>query len=248
MRKRKHARLLFGSLLAILALSAACKKPVPVAPTPPPPTPAAPPASPTVNLQASSNIIQRGESVNLSWSSTNATSLTLSPGVGNVSAEGSQRVTPQDSTTYTISATGPGGTADANVHITVSAPAPVARSAEPTLQQLFDREVKDAYFDYDKADIRPDARTNLTQTAQFLRSYPQLKVVIEGHCDERGSTEYNLALGDRRAAAAKQFLASLGISADRMETVSYGKERPFCSASTEECYTQNRRAHIVMGK
>jgi peptidoglycan-associated lipoprotein len=248
MRKRTHARLLFGSLLAILALSAACKKPVPVAPTPQPPTPAAAPANPTVSLQASSNIIQRGESVTLSWSSTNATSLSLSPGVGNVSAEGSQRVTPQDSTTYTITATGPGGSADANVHITVSAPAPVAKSAEPTLQQLFDREVKDAYFDYDKADIRPDARDNLTQTAQFLRSYPQLKVVIEGHCDERGSTEYNLALGDRRAAAAKQFLVSLGISADRMESVSYGKERPFCSASTEECYTQNRRAHIVMGK
>jgi peptidoglycan-associated lipoprotein len=248
MRKPTHARLLYGSLLAILALSAACKKPVPVAPTPPPPTPAAAPANPTVSLQASSNIIQRGESVTLSWSSTNATSLSLSPGVGNVSAEGSQRVTPQDSTTYTITATGPGGSADANVHITVSAPAPVAKSAEPTLQQLFDREVKDAYFDYDKADIRPDARDNLTQTAQFLRSYPQLKVVIEGHCDERGSTEYNLALGDRRAAAAKQFLVSLGISADRMESVSYGKERPFCSASTEECYTQNRRAHIVMGK
>jgi len=116
------------------------------------------------------------------------------------------------------------------------------------MQQLFEREVKDAYFDYDKADIRADARDNLSQTAQFLRSYPQVKIVIEGHCDERGSTEYNLALGDRRAAAAKQFLASLGISADRMETVSYGKERPFCTASDEACYTQNRRAHIVMGK
>lgn len=248
MRKRTHARILFGSLLAILALGAACKKPVPNAPPPPPPPAAAPPASPTVNLQASSNIIQRGESVTLTWSSTNATSLSLSPGIGNVSAEGTQRVTPQDSTTYTITATGPGGSTDANVHITVSAPPPPARSAEPTIQQLFDREVKDAYFDYDKADIRADARDNLTQTAQFLRSYPQVKVVIEGHCDERGSTEYNLALGDRRAAAAKQFLTSLGISADRMETVSYGKERPFCSASTEECYMQNRRAHFVMGK
>jgi peptidoglycan-associated lipoprotein len=202
-----------------------------------------------VNLQASSNIIQRGESVTLTWSSTNATTLSLSPGIGNVSAEGTQRVTPQDSITYTITATGPGGSADANVHITVSAPPPPApRAAEPTLQELFDRGVKDAYFEYDKADIRPDARDALSQTAQFLRSYPQVKVVIEGHCDERGSTEYNLALGDRRAAAAKQFLASLGISADRMETVSYGKERPFCSASTEECYQQNRRAHIIMGK
>ncbi|HEX3377440.1 MAG TPA: peptidoglycan-associated lipoprotein Pal [Candidatus Acidoferrales bacterium] len=249
MRKRKHSKVLFGSLLVILACSAACKKPVPQAPAPPPPTPAAPPARPTVDLQASTTIIQRGESVTLTWTSTNATSLSLSPGIGNVPAEGTQRVTPQDSTTYTISATGPGGSADANVRITVSAPAPpAARSSEPTMQQLFEREVKDAYFDYDKADIRTDARDNLSQTAQFLRSYPQVKIVIEGHCDERGSTEYNLALGDRRAAAAKQFLASLGISADRMETVSYGKERPFCTASNEACYTQNRRAHIVMGK
>jgi peptidoglycan-associated lipoprotein len=249
MPKRKHSKVLFGSLLVILACSAACKKPVPQAPAPPPPTPAAPPARPTVDLQASTTIIQRGEAVTLTWSSTNATSLSLSPGIGNVPAEGTQRVTPQDSTTYTISATGPGGSADANVRITVSAPPPpAARSSEPTLQQLFEREVKDAYFDYDKADIRADARDNLSQTAQFLRSYPQVKIVIEGHCDERGSTEYNLALGDRRAAAAKQFLASLGISADRMETVSYGKERPFCTASDEACYTQNRRAHIVMGK
>jgi peptidoglycan-associated lipoprotein len=248
MRKRTHARILFGTLVAILALSAACKKPAPQAPPPPPPTPAAPPARPTVNLQTSSTIIQRGESVTLTWSSTNATTLSLSPEIGNVTAEGTQRVTPQDSITYTLTATGPGGSADANVHITVSTPAPVAKSTEPSLQQLFDKEVKDAYFEYDKADVRPDARDALTQTAQFLRSYPQLKVVIEGHCDERGSTEYNLALGDRRAAAAKQFLASLGISADRMETVSYGKERQFCSASTEECYQQNRRAHIVMAK
>jgi peptidoglycan-associated lipoprotein len=134
------------------------------------------------------------------------------------------------------------------VRITVSAPPPAPRAAEPSIQQLFDREVKDAYFDYDKADIRADARDALSQTAQFLRSYPQVKIVVEGHCDERGSTEYNLALGDRRAAAVKQFLASLGIPADRIETVSYGKERPFCTASTEECYTQNRRGHIIMAK
>src|ERR1700692_1036506 len=143
MRKRTHARILFGTLLAILALSAACKKPAPQAPPPPPPPPAAPPARPTANLQASSNIIQRGESVTLTWSSTNATALTLSPGIGNVSAEGTQRVTPQDSTTYTISATGPGGSADANVRITVSVPPPPTKAAESTIQQLFEREVKD---------------------------------------------------------------------------------------------------------
>jgi len=159
-----------------------------------------------------------------------------------------QTVSPTDSTTYTLTATGPGGTADASVHITVSAPPPPAPAAQQTLQELFDKEVKDAYFNYDKADIRPDARDALSQTAQFLRSYPQMKVVIEGHCDERGSTEYNLALGDRRAAAAKQFLVSLGISADRLETVSYGKERPFCTASTEACWQENRRAHFVIAK
>lgn len=247
MRKRAHYKILLGSLLAVLAMSAACKKPAPAAPPPPPPPAAPPPAKPTVNLQASPTVIQRGDSVTLTWSSTNATSLNLSPGVGNVSAEGSQRVTPQNTVTYTITANGPGGSADASASVTVNVPPP-PKVAEPTIQELFDKEVKDAFYDYDKADIRADARDALTQTASFLRAYPQIKVVIEGHCDERGSTEYNLALGDRRAAAAKQFLTSLGISGDRMETVSYGKERPFCTASTEDCYQQNRRAHIIMAK
>ncbi len=248
MRTRTYARALFSTLLVVAAMGAACKKPAPQAPPPPPPPAVAPPARPTVNLQADPTIIQRGQSTTLTWSSTNATSLNLSPGVGNVAAEGSQSVSPTEATTYTLTATGPGGTADATVHITVSAPPPPPAAHQPTMQELFDKEVKDAYYDYDKADIRADARDALSQTAQFLRSYPQLKIVIEGHCDERGSTEYNLALGDRRAAAAKQFLVSLGISADRMETVSYGKERPFCTASTEACWQQNRRAHIVMGQ
>src|SRR6201998_151726 len=124
MRKRTHARLLFGSLLAVAVLVAACHKPAPT-PTPPPQPPVAPPpAQPTANWQASSNTIRRGDSVTLTWSSTNATSLNLSPGVGSVSAEGAQRVTPQDSTTYTLTATGPGASADASVHITVNAPPP----------------------------------------------------------------------------------------------------------------------------
>jgi len=249
MPTRSYARALLCSLLVITALGAACKKtPVP-APPPPPPPEAKPPAKPTVNLQASPNTVQRGETVTLTWTSTNATTLSLSPSVGNVSAEGTQRVTPQDSTDYTLTATGPGGTADSRVHVTVTAPPPTPPAVhQPTIQELFDQQVKDAFFDYDKADVRPDARDALSQTGQFLRSYPQVKVLIEGHCDERGSTEYNLALGDRRSTAAKAFLTSLGISADRMETVSYGKERPFCTASDEACYQQNRRAHLVMAK
>ena len=249
MRTRTYTKALFSTLLVAVALVAACKKPAPQAPPPPPPPAVTPPARPTVNLRASSTTIQRGDSVTLNWSSTNATALSLSPGVGNVSAEGSTRVTPPDSITYTITATGPGGTADSNVHISVTVPPPPAPvTRQPSMQELFDKEVKDAFFGYDKTDIRTDAREALSQTAQFLRSYPQLKVVIEGHCDERGSTEYNLALGDRRAASAKQFLVSLGITADRMETVSYGKEHPFCSVSNEQCWQQNRRAHFVMAK
>jgi peptidoglycan-associated lipoprotein len=88
----------------------------------------------------------------------------------------------------------------------------------------------------------------LGKTADFLKNYPQLKVTIEGHCDERGSTEYNLSLGDRRASAVKQYLISLGISGDRMSTVSYGKEKPFCMESNETCWQQNRRGHFVMAK
>jgi peptidoglycan-associated lipoprotein len=105
--------------------------------------------------------------------------------------------------------------------------------------------VRDAYFDFNKSDIRADAREALSKTADFLKNYPQIKVNIEGHCDERGSTEYNLALGDRRANATKQYLVSLGISADRITTVSYGKEKPFCMESNEACWQQNRRGHFV---
>ncbi len=116
------------------------------------------------------------------------------------------------------------------------------------MEEMFLKNVFDAYFDYDKSDVRPDARDALSKTAQFFRSYPQLRVVIEGHCDERGSTEYNLGLGERRAQAVKQFLVSLGVTADRMETVSFGKEKPFCSEHDENCWQKNRRGHFVMAR
>jgi peptidoglycan-associated lipoprotein len=201
-----------------------------------------------VTLQASPTSINKGDSSTLSWSSTNATQLTIAPEVGAVAPEGSTKVTPSDSTTYTITASGPGGTADSTVRVTVSAPPPPAPAQNATLEEMFLKEVQDAYFDLDKADIRTDARAALAKTADFLRNYPQVKVVVEGHCDERGSTEYNLALGDRRAAAVKQYLVSLGIGADRMSTVSYGKEKPFCMESNEDCWQRNRRGHFVMAK
>jgi peptidoglycan-associated lipoprotein len=221
----------------------------PVAAPPPPPAPAPAPARPTVTLQASPTSLAKGDSTTLSWSSTNATQLSIAPGVGAVSPEGSTKVTPSDSATYTITATGPGGSADASVRVTVAAPPPPPPpSAGPSIEELFLKEVQDSYFDYNKADIRSDARQALGKTADFLRNYPQIKVTIEGHCDERGSTEYNLSLGDRRASATKQYLVSLGISADRMNTVSYGKEKPFCMDHDETCWQQNRRGHFIMAR
>jgi peptidoglycan-associated lipoprotein len=152
--------------------------------------------------------------------------------------------------TYTITASGPGGSADSNIRITVAAPPvePPPSVNNSSLEDMFLKEMRDAYFDLDKADIRADAHAALAKSADFLRSYPQIKVVVEGHCDERGSTEYNLALGDRRAAAVKQYLVSLGIGADRINTVSYGKEKPFCMESNETCWQTNRRGHFVMAK
>ena len=230
---------------AVVVFAFGCKHP-PKAPPPQPAAPAPAPARPTVTLQASPTSINKGDSSTLSWNSTDATQLTIEPEIGAVTAQGSTKVSPSDSTTYTITATGPGGSASATATVTVNAPPPPPPPpAGPTDDELFLREVRDAYFDYDKADIRPDARQALSKTADFLKNYTRFKVTIEGHCDERGSTEYNLGLGDRRATAVKQFMVSLGVSADRLSTVSFGKEKPFCMESNESCWQQNRRGHFV---
>ncbi len=238
-----------SSLIVAVGLAAVltfgCKKPPkaqPPAPAPPPP----PAAAPTVTLSANPASINKGDASTLSWTSTNATSVSIAPEVGAVTAEGNTKVSPADSTTYTVTATGPGGSANATARVTVAAPPPPPPAKnEPTLDELFAKEVQDAYFDFNKADVRADAREALGRTANFLRSYPQIKVTIEGHCDERGSTEYNLGLGDRRANATKSYLVSLGIAADRISTVSFGKEKPFCMESNEDCWQKNRRGHFV---
>ena len=235
--------LLFGLFGFVVYVGGCAKK---VASTPPSAAPAPPPAKPTVTLNASPTTVTSGGTVTLSWSSTNATDLDIEPEIGKVAPQGSTPATPTDSTTYTITATGAGGSETASVRVTVAPTAAATPTAQPGLRELFDQNVRDAFFDFNKSDIRPDARVALTKTAEFLRTYQQVRVSVEGHCDERGSTEYNLGLGERRAQAAKNYLISLGIAADHMNTVSWGKERPFCSEHTEECWQQNRRAHFAM--
>jgi len=102
------------------------------------------------------------------------------------------------------------------------------------------------FFDLDKADIRPDAKDVLGADAEFLRKYPTIKVTVEGHCDERGTREYNMALAQRRASSAKEYLISLGIDNSRLTIVSFGKERPFCTEHDEGCWQKNRRAQFTV--
>jgi len=106
--------------------------------------------------------------------------------------------------------------------------------------------LQDAYFDYDKSDLREDARAALAKDAEWLRKYPSTRLLIEGHCDERGTEEYNLALGDRRANATKEYLAAMGISDSRVQTVSFGKDKPFCTTENDQCWQENRRAHFLI--
>ncbi|MDX2152193.1 MAG: OmpA family protein [Bryobacteraceae bacterium] len=245
----------------ILFIAGCRKKPAPAPPPPPPPPPAevkkAEPAARVVNFAAEPSTIERGQSSTLRWNVENATSVTIEPGIGTVPATGSRQVFPTNSTTYTLRATGPGGGASATASVTVTAPPPPPPpppTTKPTrnISEVVASEIQDALFDYDKSDIREDARSILTRNADALKSifneFPGSVIQIEGHCDERGSAEYNLGLGDRRAAAAKEFLVQLGVPADRLKTISYGKERPQCTESDEGCWQKNRRAHFVVGQ
>ena len=247
LQSRPFVRSLLISVSAFALFVAGCHK-KPAATTTPSYTPPPSSVKPTASLSADKTSINPGESVKLSWTTTDATNVSIAPEVGAVTPQGSTTVTPGASTTYTLTASSAGGNADSSVRIAVaSAPVAEAPSKEP-FDKMFLTEVQDAFFDYDSSDIRADARTALQKTAQFLKGYPNVHVAIEGHCDERGSTEYNLALGQRRANAVKQYLVSLGLNGDTLTTTSWGKEKPFCSQASEECYAQNRRGHFTLAK
>ena len=245
--------------VCLVGSSTGCSKKVAVAPPPPPPavqeTPAPPPQVPTASITAEPGLVEVGQAVTLKWSTTNATSVTISL-LGEVEAEGRQEVRPGKATTYELVAKGPGGSATASATVNVMAPPPPIVPPPPippkSLQERIASEISDVYFDYDRSEIREDARAALTLNAEALRAiladFPTATVILEGHCDERGSAEYNLGLGDRRADSAHAFLEALGLSAARLKTVSYGKERPQCTEETETCWQANRRVHFSAGE
>jgi peptidoglycan-associated lipoprotein len=249
--------------IALLALSLSffavgCKtKPTPpaatpAAPTPPPPPPAAKPAPAVRFFSVEPSSITAGQSATIRWAVEPGATVTIT-GMGNLPAEGSRSVSPTSTTTYRLSAVGPGGTTERSVTLNVSPAPPPERPAPPARAQMSIGEMvtsmlSDLYFDYDQSDVREDAKATLNKNAEALKNifnaHPNGIVTIEGHCDERGSAEYNLGLGDRRSSSTKEYLVNLGVPADKLKVISYGKEKPACSESNESCYTKNRRAHF----
>lgn len=238
---KRHWILVLGTLAALLLVSGCKKKETP----PPPPPPA---KAPTATLSANPASIQSGQSASLTWSTENATDVALDG--QKVDPSGSQTVSPTQTTTYHLTAKGAGGTQEATAQVAVAAPPTPTPTPAPTPppvtdEQLFAQNITDVFFDYDKADLRPDGAQMLARAAQMIKA-KGWRVQIEGNADERGSTEYNLALGERRADAAKQALISAGVSADALKTISYGKEKPQCTESNEDCWQKNRRDHFTL--
>jgi peptidoglycan-associated lipoprotein len=265
LNQRTLSAAVFTTILLVTAAGCAKKK-TPL-PTPQPPPAAAPvnspvdgppprPGAPRINsFTVEPRSIERGQSATLRWSVANATDISIDQNLGAVPANGNRQVFPSGTTSYTLTARSAGGEDTRSVTIEVtSQPAPPPPPPPPTVNgsEMLNREAQDAFFDYDKSEVRDDSRAALTHDADLLKRIfaadPTFTVVLEGHCDERGSAEYNLGLGDRRATGAKEFLVQLGVPADRISTISYGKDRPQCTEATEACYQRNRRAHLAVGK
>lgn len=252
-----------AAFTAVLMLSAAgCGKKQPIPSTPPPPTglntPSEPPPSTPLSVRINSftgepRSIERGQAATLRWSVGNSTDISIDQGLGAVAANGSRQVFPSQTTTYTLTAKSGANqdTRSVTIEVSSSVPPPPPRTAAAAVSGIdtLAREAQDVYFDYDKNDIRGDGRDTLTKDAEVIKRIlaadPGFTIVVEGHCDERGSEEYNLALGDRRALAVKEFLVQLGVPDDRLKTISFGKERPTCTDQNEGCYQKNRRGHLA---
>jgi len=199
------------------------------------------------------SVIEPGQDAVLSWSVHDAAEIDISPGIGKVDGRGKQRITPRSSTLYTLSAKGAAGTATAIAMINVMGlvPSRVApNSIVPSSSDRHGQEVTDVYFDYDRSDLRSDGQAVLVRNAASLEAvlhdFSMARIVIEGHCDDRGSSEYNLALGDKRASSVADYLVQLGLPSGRVTVISYGKERPQCTDLGEECFHKNRRVHFVV--
>jgi len=238
-----------ATLISIGAVTGCHKKASGINPNALGPAPAPTAAAPTATITADPLSIDLGQSVILNWRTQNATSVTID-GIGDVNTNGTQTVAPSTSTNFHLTAKGDGGTTEANVRVTVRVPVAPAAPTESDMgsEAAFHQNVQDVFFDYDSFDLRPDATAAASKAAAYLTAHPAIRVVIGGYCDDRGSAEYNLALGENRANAARTALVSAGIPASRLRVISYGKEKQFCSEENESCWQQNRRAQFSLDR
>jgi peptidoglycan-associated lipoprotein len=208
--------------------------------------------APTASITADPLAIDLGQSVVLNWRTTNATAVSID-GIGQVAVNGTQTVSPANSTNFHLVAKGDGGTTEANVRVTVKVPMTQPMGSDDSglgagTEAEFHANVQDLFFDYDSSELRSDAQASVSAAARYLNSHPGIRILVAGFCDDRGSAEYNITLGENRADSAKTALVSAGVSPSRIRTVSYGKERQFCTEENESCWQQNRRDQFSIDK
>jgi peptidoglycan-associated lipoprotein len=243
-------------LLAVAFLGGCGKKPAPVNPATLGPTATTQPTTPTATLTADPLAIDLGQSVVLNWRTTDASSAIID-GIGPVNVNGTQTVSPSSSTNFHLTAKGDGGTVESNVRVTVRVPVaptpPAVTTAPPPVVEMgsdeaFHENVHDIFFDYDSYQLPPDGEAIAAKAAAYLVAHPDIRIVIGGYCDDRGSAEYNLALGENRANVAKTALVNAGVAPGRIRVISFGKEKQFCTDETDACWQQNRRDQFSLDK
>lgn len=209
-------------------------------------------SAPGLEIQVEPPVIRRGDSALLSWESRNAHEVRIDQGIGVVDPSGRIKLFPEETTSYRLSATGPGGTVERLATIEVSADRTGAIRQEdlfpPAREDEIPLRVEPVFFGFDSSVLDAQNMDTLEANARWF-SQPenaQVRFVLEGHCDERGTDEYNLALADRRAQVVRQFLVDAGIGPDRMTTIALGEERPFDTGQSEEAWASNRRVHFVL--
>jgi peptidoglycan-associated lipoprotein len=250
---------LLASLLVFTMTAVSCgRRPPPPAPPAGPPVATAPApgvtlAAPELQVRLEPDRIPKGESALLVWDSVNADYVSIDQEIGSVGPSGRMRIFPESTTTYTVTAVGPGGQTSLAATIEIGDSA-VVEGIESTdldlmpLEEQFGLYVKPVFFQFDSAELSEEARITLEGNLRWLirPENARIRFVIEGHSDERGTEEYNLALGDKRAQMVRAYLVSRGVGAERILTVSFGEEQPFDTRSNEEAWALNRRAHFVL--
>jgi peptidoglycan-associated lipoprotein len=217
-----------------------CPKPPPPPPVAAPPPPPPPMAAPTVSLMASPSSVEKGKCADLSWTSTNASDVSIDQGIGGVAASGSRQVCPDTTTQYMVTAKGEGGTKTASTTLNVVAPPPAAPVP-------IDKLTIHVNFDVDKAQVRKEDVADLQKALAFVKKYPGYKISVEGHTDSTGSEKYNQTLSEKRAEAVKKYLLANGASdGDKIETVGFGETKPIASNKTAKGRFENRRVEILI--